>query len=628
MKAVMVMFDSLDRALLEPYGCEWTRTPNFQRLAQRSVTFDNCYAGSLPCMPARRELQTGRYNFLHRSWGPMEPFDDSVPQILDNHGIYTHLISDHTHYWEDGGATYHNRYSSWENVRGQEGDKWKGLVSTMTADPDSFHFQNKDGEYFQATGKLQKHDAVNRQFMQQEEDTCIARTVNLGVDFIERNQTADNWFLQIECFDPHEPFYVMKKYKEMFPDEYDGPDFDWPPYHCVTESEVKQKHLRMQYAALLAMCDEYLGRVLDEFDKLDLWKDTMLIVNTDHGYLLGEHGWWSKIVMPCYDEIVHTPLFIWDPRLENKGELREEIVQTIDIPATLLEFFNIELPKDMQGRPIRTVIEKNAPIRDYALFGIHGAHISVFDGRFVYMKSPKSQENKPLFEYTLIPNHMRNMFSVDELRKATLTSPDLFTFTKSVPVLKIPKGNGNGDKDFSELLVGDKNNEEAKHIDNNSLVNSANFGDKLFDMKEDPHQEHPINDVALETRMANLLTRAMRENDSPAEQFDRIGLPGDREVTESDILAIQKEESPRREHCFGEWTKGAENTYDALLKFIPKVRQTEAKKIIDSEIHKKIKETRDNQVTANMVLDTVSMVVPAEYVEMVQYFIGMSGRTS
>ena len=58
----------------------------------------------------------------------MEPYDDSMPEILKKNGIYSHLNSDHYHYWEDGGCTYHNRYSSWENVRGQEGDHWKACV--------------------------------------------------------------------------------------------------------------------------------------------------------------------------------------------------------------------------------------------------------------------------------------------------------------------------------------------------------------------------------------------------------------------------------------------------------------------------------------------------------------------
>jgi len=132
MKAIMIMFDSLNRRLLPPYGCDWIQAPNFKRLASKTVTFDNCYVGSLPCMPARREIHTGRYNFLHRSWGPIEPFDDCMPEILHTNGVYTHLVSDHYHYWEDGGCTYHTRYKSWEIIRGHEGDPWKGEVK----DPD------------------------------------------------------------------------------------------------------------------------------------------------------------------------------------------------------------------------------------------------------------------------------------------------------------------------------------------------------------------------------------------------------------------------------------------------------------------------------------------------------------
>ena len=64
MKAIMIMYDSLNRHMLAPYGCEWTKTPNFERLAERCVTFDKCYVGSLPCMPARREIHTVSYTHL------------------------------------------------------------------------------------------------------------------------------------------------------------------------------------------------------------------------------------------------------------------------------------------------------------------------------------------------------------------------------------------------------------------------------------------------------------------------------------------------------------------------------------------------------------------------------------
>src|SRR5512140_643960 len=104
MKAVFLLFDSLNRHALSCYNPAAPRTPNFDRLAARSVAFDRHYVGSMPCMPARRDIQTGRLNFIHRGWGPLEPFDHSVAEILRDKGVYTHLITDHYHYFEDGGT--------------------------------------------------------------------------------------------------------------------------------------------------------------------------------------------------------------------------------------------------------------------------------------------------------------------------------------------------------------------------------------------------------------------------------------------------------------------------------------------------------------------------------------------
>jgi arylsulfatase A-like enzyme len=98
-KAIIVMFDTLCRHYIPSYGNDWIVAPNFKRLAAQTVQFHNAYVGSMPCMPARRELHTGRYNFLHRGWGPLEPFDDSVFEILKQQHVYTHLVTDHLHYW-------------------------------------------------------------------------------------------------------------------------------------------------------------------------------------------------------------------------------------------------------------------------------------------------------------------------------------------------------------------------------------------------------------------------------------------------------------------------------------------------------------------------------------------------
>lgn len=128
LKLAFVVFDSLNRLALEAYGGTVVETPNFNRLAERAVTFDRRDVGSLPRIPARRDIHTGRLSFMHRSWGPLEPYDNSFAQILKEAGTYTHLVSDHFHYFEDGGTGYHTRYNSWDFIRGQEYDPWKAMV--------------------------------------------------------------------------------------------------------------------------------------------------------------------------------------------------------------------------------------------------------------------------------------------------------------------------------------------------------------------------------------------------------------------------------------------------------------------------------------------------------------------
>ncbi len=482
MKAIMLMFDSLNRHMLSSYGCDWTHTPNFKRLSEKSVTFDNCYAGSLPCMPARRELHTGRYNFLHRSWGPIEPYDDSMPEILRGKGIYTHMISDHQHYWEDGGCTYHHRYDSWECVRGQEGDRWKGIVGEVET-PDHH-------------GLFWRQDAVNRRYITCEEEQPQAKVFELGFEFLDCNRDNDNWFLHLETFDPHEPFYSMQKYKDMYPHDYDGKHFDWPPYNKVTEPREAVEHCRLEYAALLSMCDEYLGKILDYMDEHDMWKDTMLIINTDHGFLLSEHDLWAKCVHPFYNEIAHTPFFVWDPRTGVAGERREALVQTIDIAPTVLDFFNVEIPKDMQGVPLKQVIDEDKPVRKAALFGLHGGHVNVTDGRYVYMRGP-AEGNSPLYNYTQMPTHMRCLFSLEEMRTMSIADP--FSFTKQTPLMRI-------------------------NTIPSPWSSALDMSTKLFDLSTDPKQETLIDDEEIETKMCNLMIELMKENDAPIEQYVRLGL--------------------------------------------------------------------------------------------------------
>ena len=116
----------------------------------------------IPPVPARRDIQTGRLNFLHRGWGPLEPFDRSIAELLGARGAYSHLITDHYHYWEDGGATYHTRYNSYEFIRGQESDPWKVLLD---APLDEIRAKYHPSQNDPATRQNPYHYMINREFI-------------------------------------------------------------------------------------------------------------------------------------------------------------------------------------------------------------------------------------------------------------------------------------------------------------------------------------------------------------------------------------------------------------------------------------------------------------------------------
>ncbi len=505
-RCVVVMYDTLCRHFMPSYGNEWIKAPNFERLAKRTTQFNNFYVGSMPCMPARREMHTGRYNFLHRSWGPLEPFDDSMPAILDANGVHSHKVTDHHHYWEDGGATYHQRFTTFDLVRGHEGDKWIGDVDKLR-DPQLGADQWPEQQRL----RFRKQDTINREHMTTAEEQPQHKTFSLGLEFIERNVNSDRWYVQIETFDPHEPFFSQEEFHALYPHEYDGPLFDWPPYREVREDEQTVQHMRYMYAALVSFCDQQLGRVLDLFDEHNLWEDTMLLVNTDHGFLMGEHDWWAKVMTPFFQEVAHIPFWAYDPRMpEAVGGQRDALIQTIDLAPTVLDFFDIELPDDMQGHAIQGRMDRDEAVREAALYGVMGGQVNVTDGQYVYMRAHATDDNTPLYDYTLMPTHMRSLFAPRELQN--WEKVEGFGFMKGCPVMQIPT------RTPGLFLSAD------------NPVGKGKQATLLFDVVNDPGQAQPLFDAALEARMIRLVLLEMARNECPSEQYERLGLPEPRRL--------------------------------------------------------------------------------------------------
>jgi arylsulfatase A-like enzyme len=503
LRAIFVLFDTLNARYLAPYGGTEVPTPNFRRLAERSVTFDTHYVGSLPCMPARRDLMTGRLNFLHRSWGPLEPFDHALPELLKTRGVYSHLITDHYHYFEDGGAGYHSRYHSFDYVRGQEGDGWKPIVSPPV---EQWRRDYHPAQFSDRPGDIPYHYMANRPAIVTEAEFPSTQCFTLAEQFLDINHTADNWFLQLETFDPHEPFHAPERHRAAFPTDYDGPIRDWPPYARVTEDQAEQDELRANYKALLAHCDEQLGRLLDKMDALDMWKDTMLIVSTDHGYLMGEHDWWAKNRQPCYEEIAHIPLFLHHPgHSEAAGSRRSALTQTPDLMPTLLEAFGVAIPAEVTARSLLAAVSNpEAAIHDWVLFGYFGGAVNMTDGRTSYFRYPEEILSQALYQYTLMPAHMRRPFTLEELSAAELV--ENLTYARGVPVLRVPVISASPwYKSHGPAVM-----EDVKTV--------------AYDIVADPEQTTPLADKEILYALSIQLTSLLVRNNAPPEVIQRLGL--------------------------------------------------------------------------------------------------------
>ena len=165
----------------------------------------------------------------------------------------------------------------------------------------------------------------------------------------------------------------------------------------------------------------------------------------------------------------------------------------------------------MQGIPLKETIESDKKIREACLFGWHGNQINCTDGKYVYMRGEATNTNAPLYEYTLMPTHIKSRFSVDEMKDFEIAEP--FTFTKGLRTMKIEVKNFN------------------QHY---------RFGTMLYDTEKDPYQVAPIEDVEIELKMANLMRKLMLESDAPIEQYSRIGLHHNRDLTKEELVEYKE----------------------------------------------------------------------------------------
>ncbi|MBX2885527.1 MAG: sulfatase [Granulosicoccus sp.] len=507
MNIILIMVDSLNRHALKLYNpTSICQTPVIDSLAEKSLVFDNHYISSLPCMPARRELTTGRKEFLWRPWGPLEVFDPRLAAVLNSAGYHTGIVTDHYHYWEEQANGYVEDFCSAEFIRGHETDFWKlpeqGPVPAWVEKISEFRSSVHPRQYY-----------ANVKNFKGEQDFFPAKVFTTAANWLEDNAAKGDFFLQVESFDVHEPFDVPEPYASMYSDGGTKDDFNiWPPYQMYDDlanfmaqtTSEELAFIESQYLGKVTMVDTWLGYFLKKLDELSLWDDTMVVFTTDHGHDFGQRGVFGK-QFPHYDSHANLPLMVYHPE-HGTGQRRvDRLTQNVDLFATLLQAAGATVPDENRHSQsfLNSLTEQLPdtlePKRDSIVYGTFGQGVCFTDGTWTLFKAPVP--DKELFSYStmlLRPLIVDNPVDgrVGRLPQAPVDQ-GYFDPTVPLPMWKIP------------ITIDPRTRE--------------NF---LFNRLDDPDQENNLWDSLPDKRneLLGLLKAQLLEEGCPCEQFERLGL--------------------------------------------------------------------------------------------------------
>ncbi len=496
MNVIMVLIDSLNRNYICPYGNQEVKTPNMDYLAERGSVFNNHFISSAPCIPARRELLTGRREFFWRGWGHMEPFDKHLANQAQKNGAVTALVTDHFHYWGERSHGYMEPFDALEVIRGNEIDNWK-------TDP----IKNGEIPEWVKTITSYREDYLVHQYYRnikdfnKEEDFFIPKTMCQAAEWLDNNHQHDKFFLQVEAFGCHEPFYLPEEYRTMYTDKVREGFNIWPPYQRDVEgltakfwqetTEEEIAYIRAQYKGRVTMVDKWLGEIFAAIERNNLWENTMVILTSDHGHELGEKGRFGKFY-PHYDLNSQLPLIIYHPELSKGGERIEAFSQTTDLYSTILDGLGSGEISSPDGHSILPLLSgEKDKIRDIVVYGTFGSGAVISDKNWTFATGYNNAKNE-LYWYST------QLFATDG---ASPLKPKEAQAGDWMPEIELP----------------------LWQIPVDRLDQGESY---LFDRQNDPEQNNNLVTAkpAVVLEMKEKLIQIMKEEGVPREQFVRLGL--------------------------------------------------------------------------------------------------------
>lgn len=378
-KNVLLIIADDMRPELGCYGVEEVVTPNMDKLAKQATVFLNAYCNIPVSGASRASLLTGMYPHYPNRFTAFDasaekdcPAAVSLPECFKENGYYVvsngkvfHNITDHADSWSeppwrvhpDGYGKDWAEYNKWELWQNEESSRY-------------IHPKTLRGPFCESA------DVSDTTYI----DGRVARKTM--ADLRRLKDQKEPFFLACGFWKPHLPFNAPKKYWDLY--RRDNIPLASNPYRPkglpkqVTSSgeingygkmppakdEAFQREAKHGYYACVSYVDAQIGLVLDELDRLGLAENTIVVIIGDHGWHLGEHGFWGKHNL--MNHATRAPLIVRVPH--SKGGKAQGVVEFVDIFPTLCELCGIPVPgRQLQGKSFVPMLQDSRKrIKEYA----------------------------------------------------------------------------------------------------------------------------------------------------------------------------------------------------------------------------------------------------------------------
>ncbi len=416
----------LDNVRADYVASSRVRTPTLDALVRDSLSFTRFRPEAFPTIPARRSIMTGRRVYPFRGWRPerglpQEPGWQSIApgvpvftDFLRRAGYRTGYVTDNPHILSPAYDRFRARFTDPVTIRGQTPFRGRPPSRVSRADVRR-HGLPAVLRDERTRGRIREY--LNANFGRDgEADFLAPRVFTAASDWLEDASRSRRPFaLVVDSFDPHEPWDPPERYLRLYgPGRVRGrkpiQPFS-PPGGDIRRfglNAAAMGRVRNLYKGELTMVDAWLGRFLARLEALDLAGDTVVMVLSDHGVLLGERGQVGKASSQMHKEVTDVPLMIRDPLGRMAGRRTRYRASTHDIAPTALSYLGRNVPRGMDGVDLSVLFAGRRPPRRETFTSCYGEFVSAGDGRWLLI-SDNQGRNRRLYDTRSDPGERRNV---------------------------------------------------------------------------------------------------------------------------------------------------------------------------------------------------------------------------